>query len=179
MSVQLICTCCGSSEDLSLQALKIVHRPFDAWLGLLAGAFISSSAGSAATFLGLSEAVSLFRMVAFAGFTLGFLYYTLRSTSAIYNLLFCEACWRKISGREFNRMAIKGGLVVLAVGGAITVSAVMKSDDYIYLPAVAAAILGVIAWYFKLFAKPRFVSIGEQTSVIRIPDLGDVEVNSQ
>jgi hypothetical protein len=176
MSNEITCTCCGSRDDLSLQPLKVVDQPRDAYLGLLAGAFVSAMAGSAATFLSMPDYQTAFQIVGFAGLTLGMVYYSLRGTSAGFYLLFCDACWRKLSGRDFNRIAGKAGLVALAVGGAITISAVMKSDDYIYLPVVAAAILGIVAWYFRLFARPKFVSIGEKTTVIHIPDFGNVEV---
>ena len=170
------CIGCGTRDELSIEVVKVVSRPLDGYIAIVAGYFIGGVAESSARILSRFESDFPFRMIAAAAMIVGFVYYFLRSSSVGYALLFCEGCRKKVVNREFNRIVVKTVLVLLAIGGAVTVSAVMKRDDYVELPVIVAAMLGVVAWYFKIFARPKFVSIGKETSVISIPDIGQVQL---
>jgi hypothetical protein len=48
------------------------------------------------------------------------------------------------------------------------------SDDYYWAPLSLAALIGFIAHYFGMLRRPRFVEIGDEASVITIPEIGEV-----
>jgi len=177
MDTRDACVACGSEDDICLEPVSVVHRPPDAYAVLFGGALISAMGGSLLyAFTGVQAQYNIaLQMASFVGLGAGFAYYHFRTTWAKYLLIFCSSCRKKYANSEFNRMAIKILIAVVSIGGAIIVSAVMGSDDYIYIPLVLGGLIGVIAFYFKLLSKPKFVTIGDEISVINIPGVGQVK----
>ena len=177
MKLQESCICCGSEEDPYLDFLSVVHRPPDAFVGLILGALIS--AGSTALVYSLAPPADyLPSIIAFIGVAGGVTYYTLRTKSASIQILVCLPCRKKYAKRRLLRVVIITAMVLISVVGAVVVSAVMGRDDYTYVPAVLAGIIGIIALCFRRLSKPRFVVIGDKQSVITIPGIGPVQVDN-
>lgn len=179
MASQYTCAYCGSNEDPYLDTVTVVHRPPDAYLGLVIVALINTGGGLVYSLTGMRTQYDfLIRIAAFIGSGFGVVYYFWRRTSATYELFFCPNCRKKHTSRQFNRIAIITSIVLISFGGAILVSAVMGSDDYIYVSVVLGGMIAVIALYFRLLSKPKFIAMGDEVSVINIPGLGHIRVTN-
>ena len=173
------CISCGSKEDPYFDTITAYHHPPDAYFGLLVGVLISVAAGTLSNFLPGTPNQHYFLYVLFSiSLAAGFEYYSFRSTSAKYHLVACPSCRKKYTNRKLLRVAIITTLVLISVVGAVVVSAVAGSDEYVYLPVISAGIIGVIALYFKLLSKPKLVEAGADESIINVPGLGHVQVDN-
>lgn len=107
MASQHTCAYCGSNEDLYLDTVTVVHRPPDAYLGLVTGALITGGGKLVYSLTGMRTQYDfLIGIAAFIGSGFGIVYYWYGSTWAKYNLLFCPNCRKKHTSRQFNRIAI-------------------------------------------------------------------------
>ena len=170
----LECVGCRSEDDLCLEPVRIVHRPPDVYIVFLVGAFINAAVSSLPY---VTAASRVFHMAGFGGMGFAVAYYYIRSTWANCMLLLCDSCRNRFAGKAFNRIAVIIIIVLTVFGGMIITSAV-AGDDYFYVPLTIAGIIFVVSLYFKVFARPKFVAIGEKTSVVSIPGVGLVQIEN-
>src|SRR5262249_18095248 len=166
------CLGCQASEDRRIETVQLIRHRLDSYIVLIVGCTLSVLSGTVGHLFALGDYDPVVRICEAAAFLMGGAYYVVRNSSVAYPMLFCDGCRKKLLHRDFNRMAVKVLLPILAIGGAMAVSAIMRSDDYIDVPVILAGMLGAIAWYFKVFARPKFVAIGKESSIVSIPDIG-------
>ena len=174
MNVSETCLGCGSKDDLYFETVKIVHRPPDTYIALLVGAFINTAVSSVLYATGTS---GIFHLFGFAGMGVAIGYYHSRSTWASCLFTFCKSCRNRYAGKAFNRIAIMIIIVLTVFGGMIITSAV-AGDDYFHVPLIIAGVIFAASLYYKLLAKPKFVTIGEKNSVVSIPGIGLIQIKN-
>ena len=174
MNVSETCLGCGSKGDLYFETVKIVHRPPDVYIALLIGAFINTAVSSLLYATGTPR---VFHLFGFTGMAIAIGYYHSRTTWASCLFTFCKACRNRYASKAFNRIAIKIIIVLTVIGGMI-ITSVVAGDDYFQVPLIIAGVIFAASRYYKLLAKPKFVTVGEKTSVVSVPGIGLIQIEN-